>query len=248
MDYRTVSPALKARVTACIAECIKKAGVTMPMPTIKYDINSARLGGQAHYGKHLVRFNPVFLNAHTDHYIKQTVTHEAAHLIARAKFGRYIDAHGPEWKRVMVDLGVKPDRCHSYTVPAGVKVGKQMTKHAIHCERCGEKYETTSRVVNKMHAGRTYRHKSCGGKMVIPLKLSSKMVSIPTTTAKAHTAKPLVVRRNIPAATGSKLDICRALLKANRHLARAQIVNMFVNFGACTPAGAATYYAKLIKE
>lgn len=243
-----VSAALKARVTAKIAECIKKSGVTMPMPTIKYDINSARLGGQANYSKHLIRVNPVFLNAYTDHYIDQTVTHEAAHLIARAKYGRMIDAHGPEWKQVMRDLGVRPDRCHSYKVPEGVKVGKNVTKHACNCERCGYKTEVGSKVANKITAGAVYRHRGCGGKISLALKLSGNMVSIPTKTAKAHTAKPLTVHRNVPAAAGSKLDQCRALLKANRHLTRGQLIDLFVFHAKTTAAGGATYYAKLIKE
>lgn len=246
----TVSAALKARVTAKIAECIKKSGVTMPMPTIKYDINSARLGGQANYSKHLIRVNPVFLNAYTDHYIDQTCTHEAAHLIARAKYGRMISAHGPEWKRVMVDLGVQPNRCHSYKVPAGLKVGKQTTKHACSCERCGYETEVGTKVANKIKAGAVYRHRGCGGRIGFPLHLSGKMVAIPTATAKAHTVK--TPGKLSPTATGSKLDICRQLWKTHQlpkaPQSRATMIDLFVRFAGCTPAGAATYFAKINKE
>lgn len=245
MNHMTVSADLKARVTAKIAECIKMSGVNIAMPTIKYDINSARLGGTANHSKNLIRVNPVFLNAYADHYIDQTCTHEAAHLIARAKYGRMISSHGPEWKQVMRDLGVQPDRCHNYKVPEGLKVGKNVAKHACVCERCGYEYHVGTKVANKISEGASYRHRGCGGKIVLPMKLSGKMVSVPTKTAKAYT----VVHRDIPVLTGTtKLAKCSQLFVSNPHVSRQDMLALFVSKAGCTPAGASSYYSKLMRS
>jgi hypothetical protein len=132
-------------------------------------------------------------------------------------------------------------------VPEGVTVGKQQARHSCTCTKCG--YETTvsTKVANKIKAGAKYKHRSCGGVMELPLKLSGKMVSIPTQTARAHTV-PLT---NQP--KGSKLDICRRLWKDHNSLPkapqlRATMIDMFIAVAGCTPAGAVTYYSKISKE
>lgn len=255
--HMNVSPALKKRVADRVAECIAKAGVTLPKVNIAYDINSARLGGQANYTKNLIRVNPVFLNEYTDDYIENTVGHEAAHLIARAKYGRMISAHGPEWKATMRQLGLQPDRCHSYKVPDSIKqnVGKQVQKHSCTCDRCGDKFEVGPKVRAKLERGFTYKHNHCGGKISLTpvLKLSGNMISVPTTKALAHTA-PAPKQTPLPPPFGdvSKLDRCRQLWKTHQlpqaPQSRADMIALFVRFAGCTPAGAATYYAKIKNE
>lgn len=246
----TVSAAMKAKVEARVRECIAKSGVALPMPTILYDINSARLGGQANYRKNHIRVNPVFLNAYGDDYIKHTIGHEIAHLTAGKRFGWGISAHGLEWKNEMARIGLPAKRCHSYKVPEGVKVGKNVTKHACSCERCGFQSEVGSKVANKIKAGATYRHRGCGGKIVLPLKLSGTMVSVPTKTAKAHTVKTQAAPA--PAKAGSKLDICRQLWATHQlpqaPQSRATMIDLFVRFAGCTAAGASSYYQKLKAE
>ena len=37
--------------------------------------------------------------------VKETVLHEIAHALADEKHGRYIKAHGPEWRRIAADVG-----------------------------------------------------------------------------------------------------------------------------------------------
>lgn len=254
MSHMVVSAELKARVNARLAECKKLTGIDVGKLDVRYDINSQRLGGQAVYRGNIIRLNPVFLNAHTDHYLLTTVAHEYAHLAAYHKYGRAGHGHGAHWKNVFAMCGSPVSRCHNYTVPEELKqkVGKTVARHEAHCEKCGHKFEITSKRVSKMKAGATYRHTSCGGLLVLGakdvLKLSGKMVSIPTAKALAHTVPAA------PAAlTGSKLDKCRQLWKTHNNLPRAPqsrdtMIDLFVTFAGCTPAGAATYYAKLKKE
>jgi hypothetical protein len=44
---------------------------------------------------------------------RNTVLHELAHVIAFARHGRKVKAHGREWKAIMRELGETPNRCHS---------------------------------------------------------------------------------------------------------------------------------------
>lgn len=232
----TVSTELKKRVTAQVKESIKKSGVNLPMPTILYNINSARLGGSARISTNTIRLNPVFLNAHTDAFIKQTVQHEVCHLITFKKYGAFIDAHGEQWKREMRNLGIPPDRCHQYTVPAGVKAGKQTRKFDIVCTKCGTIMQTGMRSYNNMLAGRSsYKHSKCGGNIIVGRSPNQVLAVRPA---------PQAVTPKAPAGTQSKLAKCFAMYKTYKHTYdRATMIRTFIQEAGCTTAGAATYFA-----
>lgn len=230
-----VSAELKKRVNDKIAECARKSGIDCGKIEVRYDINSKRLGGQAILGQNVIRLNPVYLNAHTDHYINSTVPHEWAHLAAHKKYGRYISAHGTEWKNTMRSVGVVPSRTHSYTVPEGVQVGKRTAKYAVVCDRCNEQLECGPKVFAKLQRGASYHHKHCGGKITAVGKKAAAPVVNP------------VVKKAAPS-TGSKLDRCREIYKLYAKHDRKTIIETFVHYIGMTPAGAATYYAKIAKE
>ena len=44
---------------------------------------------------------------------RETVLHEACHVITKYKFGPFVANHGPEWKTAMRTCGVEPIRTHS---------------------------------------------------------------------------------------------------------------------------------------
>ena len=112
------------QVESRIKRCMKESGIYVRRLQIKYDITSANTYGEARYGwMNLIRINPVYLLAHGDEFIKHIVTHEYAHLAAFRKSGLNISPHGPEWKAVMRSMGVEPQRCYTFAVPAGYTVG-----------------------------------------------------------------------------------------------------------------------------
>ncbi len=55
-------------------------------------------------------------------------------------------------------------------------------------------------------------------------------------------------KRERPQKGESKLDKCRAIYAANKHLDRAAIKKMFVEQAGCTEGGANTYYLTISKE
>lgn len=118
-----------------------------------------------------LRLNLDILNnpKHTDDFIAQTVPHEWAHVIQRLLHGhrdsrgQRIQPHGIEWKKIMRDLGVKIERCHSY------EVTKARTVRTVdyQCQKCQKVLEFTLVRHNKcVRRGIRYRHgDACGGEL-----------------------------------------------------------------------------------
>lgn len=230
----TVSAELKARVSAKIAECIEKSGVALDMPTVVYNINSARIGGTANRATNTIAINPVYLNAHTEKYISTTTVHEACHLIAFKKYGNYISAHGKEWKHEMRMQGAEPNRCHEYKVPVGVKLGNSRPRYDTVCVKCGAITQATKSVLNRIAAGGHYTHRSCGGRIAVG---NSPTELVVRSTPKVTTPKA-------PAGTQSKLAKCFAIFKTYKHTYdRATMIYTFIQEAGCTNAGAVTYYS-----
>lgn len=60
--------------------------------------------------------------------LRETVLHEAAHIIAIKKYtnlGIRIKPHGREWRTVCLALGGKPERCHDMKLAEGFKARKE---------------------------------------------------------------------------------------------------------------------------
>ena len=68
--------------------------------------------------------------------VKDTILHEIAHAIAGHAAG-----HGPEWKRVCVRIGCKPERCYS-SEDTNIIAGK----YRAVCGGCGKEYSRHKRV------------------------------------------------------------------------------------------------------
>ncbi len=88
-------------------------------PEILFDL-SGKSAGMAVFsatGSVRIRYNRTLLHNNGVDFLNQTVPHEAAHLVARALYGRHIRPHGPEWRSVMQLFGAEPVRCHRFEVP-----------------------------------------------------------------------------------------------------------------------------------
>jgi SprT protein len=250
---KTVSAELKARVDRRINECVEimqraYPNHTFSAPHVAYNINSARLGGQA-IGTRQIRLNPVFLNTYTDHYITQTIGHEMAHILVKQLHVRFVQPHGSEWKHVMRVLGIPANRCHSYEVPEGIQVGKRVNMHPYKCSHCEANIEVGAKVHNKIQRGANYWHRKCGRNigMLVPTNKA------PVATAVATKLPTPTIPRTTPHLTlpvglndmASKLDRCRAIMHNNSTMRRQDMIRAFALHGGCTLAGAATYYYKL---
>jgi predicted SprT family Zn-dependent metalloprotease len=61
-----------------------------------------------------------------------TLLHEIAHAITRQRHGKNIKGHGPEWKKVCIEIGAKPIRTSSK-----FSNEKPAAKYSISCPVCG---------------------------------------------------------------------------------------------------------------
>ena len=96
-------------------------------------------------------------------YIKNTIGHEYAHLVAFKYFGwKGVEGkpHGRAWKAVMHSFELDPKRCHNYET----KPARKTRSRTCHCNVCHEEFKVGSIRYNRIRkGGRNYVHKNCGG-------------------------------------------------------------------------------------
>ncbi len=107
---------------ACVEQCYRLAEQrldrTFLRPAVRLDLRGQR-AGVAYLNRNLLRFNSQMYRDHREDFLRQTVPHEVAHLLAHALHGGGIRPHGPEWQRLMTGLFELPARrCHDYPVSA----------------------------------------------------------------------------------------------------------------------------------
>ena len=88
----------------------------LPRPEVSLKLRGQK-AGVAHLQQNLLRFNEQLYRENTEHFLRQTVAHEVAHLVAHQMFGARIQPHGEEWQLIMRGVyELPPDRCHTYAI------------------------------------------------------------------------------------------------------------------------------------
>lgn len=114
--------------------------------------------GTATPQKNLLRFNKQLLLDNQQHFLKQTVPHEVAHLIAYQIFGLKIKPHGKEWQLIMQKVYQLPaERCHHY------EVARKKKAYYIYECACKTQHPLTIRRHNLIQKGSKYICKYCKG-------------------------------------------------------------------------------------
>lgn len=258
----------KADVTRKIKVCIKiaeaKYGRKFAMPSVIYR-KRGTTAGTAHDGRYEIDLNGVLLMENGDVFIERTVVHEFAHLVdgimnphtrerpivhtRRGMRRGKRDIHGPTWKNIMRLFGADPSRCHSYDVTNSRVKGRRAhsaPKHIWKCGCGGGEIKLTAKNHKKQlvatgsygYYARGHTVRRCGKYSYFGLE-GAELKPMPLA---ANTATP---KPRAPRGTESKLDKCRKVYDPD--LSRAANIVAFTEEG-CTPAGAATYFAKIKKE
>ena len=197
--------------------------MNLPYPTIRCDI-TGRNGGTANSGRWEVNYNKHFLSNHTEHFLKQTVGHEVAHLVASRLGGRH---HDNIWKSVMRRLGLTPDRCHSYDITA--LPGYKDNKITMVCD-CQE-HHVSSILRNKILNGSGHRCQHC--KSPLRAKGAPKPLAIPMTTPTggmvfATLSNPIIT----PKYDG--VDAKKVLLKSTKKPNKIVVANLVNTHPNCS--------------
>lgn len=137
---------------------------TFEIPTLEYN-QMGRCAGRAWFTEWKIEINPDFLkNGHLEDMINVTLPHELAHLISRKVYGFLGGGHGRMWKSVMVNLGLRPDRCHNYSLE-GVKT-RRKSIYPCKCPTCGKVFNVTRRRQNEILSGVRIWHNNPGCRVV----------------------------------------------------------------------------------
>lgn len=110
-----------------------------------------------HRATPVIRYNALLLSENRDDFLKRTVPHEVAHIVARRLFGKKIKPHGPEWRQVMQLFGAEASRCHNYDVSRSSRRTLKRYPYRCHCRT----HQLSSIRHNRVKRGQTYHCLSC---------------------------------------------------------------------------------------
>lgn len=111
-------------------------------------------------GDAYLSFHPGLLAKYKDDYIRETVPHEVAHIIAgHLKPG--CGSHRSTWRGVMYTLGLEPIRCHAYDV---TEFQTHRPRPFVYKCACSE-HQLTSILHSRIQNGRWRRCKRCRQKI-----------------------------------------------------------------------------------
>jgi SprT protein len=163
-NMNQLKPLVENRVLDLMAEAEQRYNLNeIRFPKILFNLKG-KCGGQFVSGgpkdRWDLRINMEALTKYTDHYVKETIGHEVAHLVAKAVFGAR--HHDYLWKRVMRDYGLAPTRCHTYDLTPARRVEKFEYK----CGCLTRTHKVGKKVHNKIQMGMRYTCSKCRCKLV----------------------------------------------------------------------------------
>lgn len=109
----TLGAELDVRVRDFIARANALFALRLQMPGWDARLRGAA-AGKAHLQRWHLQFNASLLRANQEHFLRQTVGHEVAHLVVWARYGARVKPHGAEWKTVMRAFGLSTRATHDY--------------------------------------------------------------------------------------------------------------------------------------
>ncbi|MBL3598487.1 MAG: SprT-like domain-containing protein [gamma proteobacterium endosymbiont of Lamellibrachia anaximandri] len=154
---------LQQTVLARTKALLERAGQHFGQPVPEVEINfelKGQAAGMARFpalDKPQIRYNAHLLDENADDFLKQTVPHEVAHVIARAYYSRNIRPHGTEWQSVMHFFGAEASRCHSYDTQRASTRKLQQFRYACGCSE----HLLTSIRHKRIQAGLRYSCRKC---------------------------------------------------------------------------------------
>lgn len=129
---------------------------TFERPQVRLDLRGQK-AGVAYLQRNLLRFNAQLYQENREDFLRQTVPHEVAHLLAEALYGSRIRPHGREWQGLMTGLfGLPANRCHDYAVPQ-----RRGTRYLYRCG-CPDGIPFTAQRHALVRRGRRYSCRRCG--------------------------------------------------------------------------------------
>lgn len=86
-----------------------------PVPTLDVSLRGL-MAGRAHLQRWHLQFNAALLRDNREHFLRQTVGHEVAHLLVYVTTRGRAKPHGAEWKALMRAFSLETRATHDYDV------------------------------------------------------------------------------------------------------------------------------------
>lgn len=159
-----LKPAIADRVGQLLAQAsplCQTHRAEVPAPSLRFDLRG-QAAGQAIWTRDRhpeLRFNLAIARRYPEDFLRQTVTHEVAHLLTAACHGR-TPPHGREWQAVMRFLGIAdPRRCHDYEIDESTV--RRQRRWPYRCA-CRSHLVSTTRHRRMQRGAALYRCLHCG--------------------------------------------------------------------------------------
>ena len=147
---------LKSRVETCFQQAEAFFKRPFQRPEVSFKLRGQK-AGVAHLHENLLRFNLQLYMENREDFLKQTVAHEVAHLIAHQLFGGSIQPHGEEWQLIMRGVyELPPNRCHNYAIKR-----RSMTRYIYRCPCAGSDFPFSAQRHGMVRQGRRYLCRRC---------------------------------------------------------------------------------------
>jgi SprT protein len=134
----------------------------IPHLEIKFDLKGTCAGQFClRSGGNYFRVNLAIADRDINDYLNQTIPHEFSHYLVRLKWGYNVNAHGKEWKSVMVCLfKLEPKRTHSVNTNG---LERNMRRYNYDCG-C-RVHQVSARKHHSIQRGAVYTCRVCRGRL-----------------------------------------------------------------------------------
>ena len=120
-------------------------------------------GGDANYTKRRIRLSSRIFPHKTVEQRRQSIIHEACHIVVRHLYGYGAKPHGWQWKNCMISMGLEPERCHDIDVYAlGISKRRQRKPKEVAQCYCADGCRVGPIVAKRIRQGLKYRCGKCG--------------------------------------------------------------------------------------
>jgi len=151
---------LIARVEACYQQAEVFFSCRFRRPEVSLRLRGLK-AGVAHLTENRLRFNAQLYQENREHFLRQTVAHEVAHLVAHQRYGASIRPHGSEWQQIMLKVyGLPAERCHSY------EVRRRQRSYLYRCQCPDGEFPFTPQRHALVLRGRSYLCRRCRATLV----------------------------------------------------------------------------------
>jgi len=145
-----------ARVEACFCQAETFFERRFARPQVSLQLRGQK-AGVAHPTENLLRFNAQLYRENREDFLRQTVAHEVAHLVAHQLFGSGIRPHGEEWRKIMEGVyGLPAKRCHDYAVQR-----RRAASYLYRCQCPDGEFPFTAQRHSLVLRGRRYLCRRC---------------------------------------------------------------------------------------